>query len=332
MRAVVALPFLAALLIAPAAAASTVSVEGDVVKAVAAPGEVNFFNAQGTAERVEVTDGSTRSIAAPRLTAGPGCAVDPKDPFTVVCTGSFSAVEFRAGDGNDRFGDSSYLAAAVALRAYGEEGNDTKLIGRNGNDLLDGGPGADTFRGGGGHNVLVGGPGSDLLIGEVGSDLIDSRDGEPDGVICGPGRDVTRADRFDRTPSVVEDYACERGEVAQPGVADISSGRLDRRRRLGIAFECVKSGCFGTLRVTAFRQKTYDEFGRRTIRTIRVRGERAVQFKARGRSRRIRLRVRLGMRGVRAFKQFRYPPDVVLKITIRDELGRKKTTTVDTGI
>ena len=71
------------------------------------------------------------------------------------------------------------------LRGLG--GGDT-IIGLTGNDVLDGGSGNDT---------LVGGPGRDVLIGGTGNDVLSARDGQPDRIRCGPGRDRVIADRFD---------------------------------------------------------------------------------------------------------------------------------------
>jgi Tol biopolymer transport system component len=80
------------------------------------------------------------------------------------------------------------------------------LWGRRGVDLLVGGPGRDRLRGGRGTDRLLGGQGDDFLDGGryldrldggEGSDVVLARDGLPDRVRCGPGRDRVVADRRD---------------------------------------------------------------------------------------------------------------------------------------
>lgn len=70
---------------------------------------------------------------------------------------------------------------------YGTEGPD-KLTG-NGLD--------NTLDGNGGNDQIVGGPGADGLFGGEGDDNINSRDGSPDSVECGPGTDVAIVDSRD---------------------------------------------------------------------------------------------------------------------------------------
>jgi Ca2+-binding RTX toxin-like protein len=85
------------------------------------------------------------------------------------------------------------------------------LSGRAGNDALAGRGGADVLRGGKGRDVLRGGAGRDgfamragVELAEPGRDRILARDGKPDEINCGSGRDVAVVD-------AVEDgvYACE---------------------------------------------------------------------------------------------------------------------------
>jgi hypothetical protein len=111
-----------------------------------------------------------------------------------------------------------------ADRLDGGPGND-RLSGGGAADVLDGGPGADVLRGQGGNDRLAGGPGPDTLLGGPGNDTIDDvpsyspgaidsgqnkvyggggRDtidvanGRRDFVDCGGGKDIVKADRFDR--------------------------------------------------------------------------------------------------------------------------------------
>ena len=100
----------------------------------------------------------------------------------------------------------------------GRGGADT-INGQGGFDHIRGGAGADTLLGGPGGAVMVGGPGRDefnaikgKLVGGQGRDVIRARDGHPDIVNCGSGKDVAYVDR-------VEDgvYDCERVVMPRSG-------------------------------------------------------------------------------------------------------------------
>ena len=89
---------------------------------------------------------------------------------------------------------------AGADRLSGTKGNDV-LQGRGGPDVLSGGAGADRLVGGPGRDVLRGGPGYDQLnmrdgeeLASPGRDRIVARDGGPDEISCGDGRDVALVD------------------------------------------------------------------------------------------------------------------------------------------
>jgi hypothetical protein len=94
-------------------------------------------------------------------------------------------------------GGETLVGRAGADRLRGFDGDDC-LDGGNGNDSLWGGKGNDTLNGRGGKDSIDGGPGADVLIGGPGNDVIGARDGEPDIITCGNGRDSVRADRADR--------------------------------------------------------------------------------------------------------------------------------------
>lgn len=76
------------------------------------------------------------------------------------------SVEFRGGNGNDRF--VNYVRT-LPVRAFGNGGNDY-LEGYQAADHLDGGSGNDTLVGYGGNDTLVGGAGNDTLRGMSGAD------------------------------------------------------------------------------------------------------------------------------------------------------------------
>jgi Ca2+-binding RTX toxin-like protein len=105
-------------------------------------------------------------------------------------------------------GGVSVLAAAIV----GTNGPD-RLIGTNHADSINGRGGADLIRGRGGRDALRGGRVRDEIVGGKkfdrffaggGRDTIRARDGQPDEIECGAGRDLARVDR-------VEDgvYDCE---------------------------------------------------------------------------------------------------------------------------
>jgi Ca2+-binding RTX toxin-like protein len=114
--------------------------------------------------------------------------------------------------------------AALAVDRTGTSKSE-RIVGTKGNDVLDGRNGADNLIGKGGRDVLIGGGGEDRLEGDggrdsfnmregqalaaPGRDRIYARDGHPDSINCGAGRDLAVVDE-------VEDgvYDCE--VVKQP--------------------------------------------------------------------------------------------------------------------
>ncbi len=128
------------------------------------------------------------------------------------------------GPGNDviRGGTGADLidGGPGADKVYGKNGND-RVYGGTGNDLVDGGAGNDKLYGGAGNDRIFGWAGFDMLFGENGADLLDGgkgpdrahggngndqlkfRDGAPDQVIGGRGRDTLWRDKYlDRWTSV----------------------------------------------------------------------------------------------------------------------------------
>ena len=110
-------------------------------------------------------------------------------------------------------------AAALAVDRTGTAQGE-RIVGTRGNDTLDGRSGSDNLIGKGGRDVLIGGGGEDSLHGDggrdsfnmrdgkplaaKGRDRIYARDGHPDEINCGAGRDLAVVDE-------VEDgvYDCE---------------------------------------------------------------------------------------------------------------------------
>src|SRR5829696_409927 len=106
---------------------------------------------------------------------------------------------------------ASAAAGAVALGVtHTGSPQGERIEGTNGDDLLDGRSGEDTLIGKGGRDVLIGGGGDDRLRGDggrdsfnmrggeliaaPGRDRIYARDGHPDEINCGAGRDLAVVD------------------------------------------------------------------------------------------------------------------------------------------
>jgi Ca2+-binding RTX toxin-like protein len=69
-----------------------------------------------------------------------------------------------------------------------------KLIGRGGNDTLLGRKGGDLILGGRGNDKITGGKGFDEIRGGSGREVIRARDGHPDYIDCGKGKEVVYVD------------------------------------------------------------------------------------------------------------------------------------------
>jgi hypothetical protein len=169
----------AVLVLCAPADAATVSVEGDALRVVAAPGE---RNALAIAQLVPGGALRVTDSGAP-LTAGPGCA-SAADGST-ECAPPLGAaaptrIEVDAGDGDDSVRIEAQLAA--------------HMLGGDGDDQLLGGGGADFVDGGGG------------------DDSIELRDTLSDSAWCGAGRDSVSTETLDAL-----DMACERVDYGPPG-------------------------------------------------------------------------------------------------------------------
>jgi hypothetical protein len=208
----------ALLVLSAAAHAATVSVEGQVLRVIAAPGEANQLSVVARPTDFSLT---VRDWGAP-LTPGPGCtsAADGSADCAAPATASavpLAGVEVDAGD----LDDSVSVAAELPARILGGDGNDalsaatttTTLDGASaGAAVLDGGPGDDRLQGGDGDDSLLGGGGADFADGGEGDDSIEVRDRVSDSAWCGAGRDSVRAETLDAL-----DVACERVDYGPPG-------------------------------------------------------------------------------------------------------------------
>jgi Ca2+-binding RTX toxin-like protein len=215
MRVLVLVVLVSMLLLAPAAQAASVSVEGGALRIAAAPGEYNAVDVGSDLSGVVVAD------AGAPLQVGPGCLPQGVE---ALCAGA-TRVEADLGDGDDVLTVSAPLPAEVAggadddsLTAVGAlatldggDGNDT-LTGSLRDDVLRGGPGFDTLSGDEGDDRVDGGTGGDAADGGGGADAIVLRDRVGDSATCGSGRDTVRAEVLDQL-----DFACERVDYGAPG-------------------------------------------------------------------------------------------------------------------
>ncbi len=119
-------------------------------------------------------------------------------------------VTSRSSTGRCEFRDSDPDWQPRCTR-YGTKRRD-RLVGTAGRDIVcalgssdrvEAAAGDDVVIGGAGRDVIYGGPGADWLFGSAGDDLLLARDGQPDIVDGGPGRDRARVDvGLDRTRGV----------------------------------------------------------------------------------------------------------------------------------
>lgn len=214
----------AAALPSSAPAATHVSINGNIVRAVSDQGEnnevlVDFNIANG---RIEVEDDAEGVTAAPpcvMVGGGAECPLGPSNQRGIIV---------RPGDGHDEVSEGlllvliePYLAASgfdPILEKLGP-GNDFGVAGLGPSRII-GGPGNDQMIGFDGRDTLIGGPGNDVLdrqntgesvepnegrdryLAGPGADKIRARDFTRDlRISCGPGRDVVSRDRFDPRPS-----------------------------------------------------------------------------------------------------------------------------------
>jgi Ca2+-binding RTX toxin-like protein len=81
-------------------------------------------------------------------------------------------------------------------KLVGTSGPD-KISGRGAGDKIKGRGGDDVLRGGKGGDSIVGGKGFDRINGGPGNDWINARDGRPDEIDCGAGKDFAKVDRHE---------------------------------------------------------------------------------------------------------------------------------------
>jgi hypothetical protein len=167
-----------------AARAATASVEGDVLRVRAAPGEANFLTLATSPIDASLT---VTDWAAP-LTAGPGCTPSGERGATCAAAG-VASIEVDAGDLDDTVTVGGTLPA--------------RILAGDGDDRISGGDGDDT---------LLAGNGADYAGGGAGDDRLEVRDLTADTAWCGAGHDSVRAEVLDAL-----ELACERVDYGPPG-------------------------------------------------------------------------------------------------------------------
>jgi hypothetical protein len=209
-------------------------------------------------------------------------------------TGGDNGDEIDGGAGRDRI--------------RGGKGPDVLRTGRGrGTDSLSGGAGRDLLDGNDGANTLDGGTGIDRIRAGGGRDLVKARDGGPDEIYCGRGRDRARIDALDwffpacekvpfrRSAAAVPlsafsaqqpDAGAPRATVGCPadgprtcrGRIDVDSGRTHitdgrfsiRRGRLrSVALKAPRSSLAQRDYAVVFKVTSLDRRGRRATRRVR---------------------------------------------------------------
>ena len=88
-------------------------------------------------------------------------------------------------------------------KLIGTNGPD-KILGRGAGDEIKGRGADDVLKGGKGGDHIGGGKGFDRIKSGPGNDRINARDGHPDQIDCGPGKDFAKVDRHEDG-----DFDCE---------------------------------------------------------------------------------------------------------------------------
>lgn len=127
------------------------------------------------------------------------------DPYEAA-TGNRDKILGRAGndtlDGNDRRDVIKGQRGNDSIK--GGDGSD-RVYGNRGDDRLSGGDGPDVVVGGRGADGINGGDGRDLIKAGPGADVVVATDGQRDWIFCGRGRDTVTADTIDRVHRSCED-------------------------------------------------------------------------------------------------------------------------------
>jgi Ca2+-binding RTX toxin-like protein len=223
-------------LLAGAAHAATVSVDGAILLVRAESGEANELLVALSDEVILVAD------AAAPLAAGDGCAAVEGG---VECdVAGLAVLHVEAGDGDDGV---TVEAAGLRVEVDAGAGDDTvdaaaatgpaALAGGAGSDLLEGGAGADVLDGAEGNDVLRGGAGNDSLTGGAGTDSLQGEAGG-DTLLADPGADVLTGGAGVDTVS----YASRTASVAVSLDGKRNDGGRRERDRVDTDVENVTGG------------------------------------------------------------------------------------------
>lgn len=211
----VAITLALALLPAPAAADSRITLSGGVL---------TFFSEDvGVANRLLVEDAAARlrffdpadpfGMRFAGAPCDPGRLNDRANVIEIFCDPrALRRVDIDVGDGEDivdytavsrpasiygQLGADRVRTGSAADRVSGGQGDDTISTGA-GDDLARGGDGADSITTGDGGDRAVGGSGADHMDTGAGDDSVQTADGDADTVDCGPGHDIILADTVDQ--------------------------------------------------------------------------------------------------------------------------------------
>jgi Ca2+-binding RTX toxin-like protein len=167
--------------------------------------EVAFFGDELSAEQIrQLLD---RGPAAVTSQDGPVVRVyadfleDPGHIRTFAADNIYQGIKVYLGAGDDEAAIDGYID--LPLFMDGSEGDDrltagagpAEMYGRDGDDILAGGPAGDLLDGGEGDDLLEGGPGDDILLGGAGDDHLIGGPGD-DILDGGPGYDIVSGERI----------------------------------------------------------------------------------------------------------------------------------------
>jgi len=199
----------AALALAPAAAhaATITGAPGGTYTYVAAAGEINNIDIQGTDGTGNVTFYGPDAV---KVTSAPAdCTPSSLYGTSVMTCADAAAVVLQSGDGGEQVKVSGSLPPTIPVTIDAGAGDDLveagdgadQISGGPGNDKLKGFAGDDTIDGGDGSDEIGGGSGADHLGGGAGDDVLrpdEAEDPSADVVDGGPGTDTVDTDYSSR--------------------------------------------------------------------------------------------------------------------------------------
>jgi hypothetical protein len=190
-----------------AGAATITGGPGGTYTYVAAPGEINNIDIQGSDGTRDVTFYGPDAV---KVTSAPAdCTPSSLYGTSVMTCTDAAAVVLQAGDGGEQVKVSGSLPLTIPVTIDAGAGDDLveagygadQISGGPGNDKIKGFSGDDTIDGGDGSDEIGGGSGADHIAGGAGDDVLrpdEAEDPSADVVDGGPGTDTVEGDYSSR--------------------------------------------------------------------------------------------------------------------------------------